>query len=153
MSIYDCLLLMCVDSVLSSRWSSNINCWTEVSFRFSDLFVFNSPHQFLQWFPISTIKSHVWDKHSSKSPRYSFCTKLIITWNKSFLIVYHIFMYSVQCRPGVIWCHLASQSMSQSMFIHSHRNCMYVLKILFLLSQKYHTKLRLKSETSDKNTI
>ena len=53
-----------------------------------------------------------------------------------------------QCQPWVIWCPrqdfswrpLELQSISQSIFIHSHRNCMYVFKIVFLLSQKHLTK-------------
>ena len=53
-----------------------------------------------------------------------------------------------QCRPramrcarrDVSWRPLASQSISQSVFIHSQRHCMCVFKISFLLSQKYHTK-------------
>ena len=55
---------------------------------------------------------------------------------------------SCPLRQWVIWCPrqncrqrpLVSQSISQSIFIHSHRNCMYIFKILFLLSQKYPTK-------------
>ena len=33
-----------------------------------------------------------------------------------------------QCQPCVIWCNFASLSISQSIFIHSHSNCMYVFK-------------------------
>ena len=46
----------------------------------------------------------------------------------------------VQCRPWVIWCPrqnlrlrpLVSQSISQSIFTHSHRNCMYIYSRFYI---------------------
>ena len=54
-------------------------------------------------------------------------------------------IFSDQCSTlGKILADAPLQFHNQ--FIHSHRNWMYVLKILFILSQQYHTKLKLKNK-------
>ena len=70
---------------------------------------------------------------------YSVSCALLRSW-LPFLPFLQDLHSSRQCRSWVIWghrqnlrrCPLVSESISQSIFIHSHWNCMYIFKILYL---------------------
>ena len=94
----------------------------------------------VQLFPFSRTPRCVWlllraRVHPQKGRKVSGTMKNRSSWQRE-----------TQCRPGVIWCPRQElirrycTAVSFTVFIHSHRNCMYVFKVFILLSKKYHTK-------------